>query len=62
MKDYEQVMDAYSLHQFMIRKGKAMIDTEEFISFKRIFKNQWDVIHLNIRVFFKFNYRILKNF
>lgn len=29
-KPYEEVLDAYSLHQFMIRKGRTLAETPEF--------------------------------
>lgn len=43
-------MDEFSLHQFIIRKGKTLDTTPEFISFKRTYINQWAgisfIIHL----------------
>ena len=43
-------MDIYSLHEFIIRKGKVLDQTPEFISFKRTYIHKWGaisyVIHL----------------
>ena len=43
-------MDVYSLHQFIIRKGKCLDQTPEFISFKRTYIHKWGsisyIIHL----------------
>jgi len=43
-KDYEEVLDAYSLHQFIIRRGKTLIDTPEFQSYKRTYFGIWELI------------------
>ena len=37
-------MDTFSLHQFMIRKGKALSDTPEFESYHRTYEPLWDII------------------
>lgn len=42
-KPYEQVMDAYSEHQVIIRKGKLMV-TPEFSSFKRVYSEGWSCV------------------
>ena len=43
-------MDVNSLHQFIIRQGKSLDQTPEFISFKRTYISQWGsisfIIHL----------------
>ena len=38
-------MDEYSLHQFIIRKGKALMNTPEFTSYKRTYSEVWERIH-----------------
>lgn len=47
---YIELMDEFSLHQFIIRKGKVLDATPEFISYKRTYINQWAgisfIIHL----------------
>jgi len=47
---YVELMDEFSLHQFIIRKGKTLDSTPEFISFKRTYINYWAgisfIIHL----------------
>lgn len=45
---YNELMDAYSLHQFIIRKGKVIESTPEFASFKRLFTTRWGDIVLVI--------------
>ncbi len=52
-------MDVYSLHQFIIRKGKCLDQTPEFISFKRTYISQWGsisyIIHLLEKMLATFN-------
>jgi hypothetical protein len=48
-KSYPEVLDTYSLHHFIIRKGKALEDTPEFTSFKRSYNIVWGEIQLIIR-------------
>lgn len=36
-KSYPEILDTYSLHHFIIRKGKTLEETPEFVSFKRTF-------------------------
>lgn len=38
---YDEAVDKYSLHHFMIRKGKIVSDTPEFSSFRRIYDSIW---------------------
>ena len=42
-KTYEQIIDGFSSHQIVFRKGKIMM-TPEFQSFKRINSEQWGTI------------------
>ena len=49
-KDYEEVLDAYSLHQFIIRKGKTLVDTPEFKSYNRTYFGLWEPIALLIQL------------
>ena len=41
---YPEVLDTYSLHQFIIRKGRTLHETPEFQSYKRICENIWEPI------------------
>jgi len=43
-RDYNELMDVYSLHQLIIRKGKILDQTPEFISFKRTYISKWGQI------------------
>jgi hypothetical protein len=36
-RDYNELMDEYSLHNLIIRKGKCLDEAPEFISFKRTY-------------------------
>jgi IQ domain-containing protein H len=47
-------MDVYSLHQFIIRKGKVLDQTPEFISFKRTYISQWGSVSYIIHLLEKF--------
>ena len=42
-RGYNELLDRYSLHQFIIRKGKVL-DTPEFVSFKRTYAHIWGPI------------------
>jgi len=43
-RDYNELMDQYSLHQIIIRKGQILDTTPEFISFKRTYLNKWGAV------------------
>lgn len=45
VKSYPEVLDAYSLHHILVRKGKVVEETPEFTSFKRIFQANWGAIN-----------------
>ena len=47
-------MDVFSLHQFIIRKGKVLDQTPEFTSFKRTYIGQWGSISFIIHLLEKF--------
>ena len=40
-KEYAEVMDVYSLHYFMVRKGKTIRESPEFQSYQRTFLKDW---------------------
>jgi len=40
-RGYNELMDEYSLHQLMFRKGKLIDQTPEFISFRRNNIEKW---------------------
>lgn len=41
VREYDELLDTYSLHQFLIRKGKTLSSTPEFQSFARKNAPQW---------------------
>lgn len=40
-RTYTQLLDLYSMHEFIIRKGKTLRSTPEFASFKRHYSSSW---------------------
>ena len=44
IRGYNELLDTYSLHQFIIRKGKALVETPEFISFQRKYAHMWGAL------------------
>lgn len=43
-RQYEQLMDSHSLHEFMIRHGQTLSSTPEFASYQRVYAALWPVI------------------
>jgi hypothetical protein len=43
-RPYEMLMDTFSLHEFMIRKGAVIDSTPEFESYHRTYQPLWAVI------------------
>jgi IQ domain-containing protein H len=48
-RGYDELMDAYSSHLFIIRKGVTLDSTPEFISFARTYQQMWARILPGIR-------------
>ncbi|KAF0696818.1 Aste57867_12480 [Aphanomyces stellatus] len=48
IRGYNELLDTYSLHQFIIRKGKTLSDTPEFISFQRTTEDLWGSVAMAI--------------
>ena len=44
IRGYNELLDTYSLHQFLIRHGKTLDTTPEFISFQRKNMDMWGSI------------------
>ncbi|ETV97891.1 hypothetical protein, variant [Aphanomyces invadans] len=49
IRGYNELLDTYSLHQFIIRKGKTLADTPEFISFQRTTEDLWGSVSKSIQ-------------
>ena len=49
VKQYKEVMDVYSLHFFMVRKGKTIRQSPEFESYQRAFIQEWESIERNLK-------------
>lgn len=43
-RTYGELLDLYSLHEFVIRKGVSLRNTPEFLSFQRSFSSRWGAI------------------
>jgi len=43
-RQYEQLMDSHSLHEFMIRYGQTLSSTPEFMSYQRVYAAVWPVL------------------
>lgn len=49
IRGYNELLDTYSLHQFIIHKGRAMRETPEFVSFKRVAQEIWGSVEEVVR-------------
>ncbi|KAG5490544.1 hypothetical protein JKF63_00664 [Porcisia hertigi] len=49
-RTYTELLDWYSMHEFIIRKGKVLRNTPEFASFKRHYASSWGEIESVIEV------------
>ena len=45
LRNYASLMDQYSLHNFMIYNGNSLKSTPEFVSYHRIYRNEWGGIY-----------------
>ena len=43
-RPFDVLMDTFSLHEFMIRVGRAVTETPEYESYHRSYEPLWDVI------------------
>lgn len=43
-RGYNELMDEYSLHQLIFRKGKLLDETPEFVSFRRTYLDKWATV------------------
>jgi hypothetical protein len=50
-RGFDELLDVYSLHHFMIRKGATMVATPEFVSYRRTHAPSWAAIKGSARVF-----------
>lgn len=59
IRTYEEMVDAFSSHQLMLRKGKVITNTPEFASYRRIYAQHWaeitDALQFAEDVFGKYN-------
>ena len=48
-RPFDVLMDTFSLHEFMIRNGKAITHTPEYESYRRTYEPVWDVISVLVK-------------
>ena len=48
-RPYDALLDAFSLHEFMIRKGSTISNTPEFDSYRRTYEHAWHVVSVLIQ-------------
>ena len=46
---FNELLDEYSLHQFIVRKGVTLTETPEFASYQRTFRSKWGAIEIVIQ-------------
>jgi hypothetical protein len=44
-RDFDQLMDTFSLHHFIIRRGVTVENTPEYLSFERKYNKEWGAVH-----------------
>jgi hypothetical protein len=49
IRGYNELLDTYSLHQFLIHKGRTMRDTPEFVPFRRVAQELWGSVEEALR-------------
>jgi hypothetical protein len=49
-RQYAELLDMYSLHEFIIRKGQTLRNTPEFVSYQRKYQTQWGAISRIIKL------------
>ena len=49
VRRFEELMDTFSLHHYIIRNGTTLDSTPEFISFQRKFASDWGAIQQSVR-------------
>ena len=50
-RGYNELMDEFSLHTLIFRKGKLLDETPEFVSFRRLFIDKWGPVSFIIMSF-----------
>jgi len=48
-RGFDELMDTFSLHHFIIRRGEVLDDTPEFVSFQRKYAARWGSVNLVIQ-------------
>ncbi|KAJ1617653.1 hypothetical protein T492DRAFT_849923 [Pavlovales sp. CCMP2436] len=43
-RGFNELMDAFSLHHFIIRRGELLAETPEFVSFQRKYSDHWGTV------------------
>jgi hypothetical protein len=50
-RGFNELLDEYSLHHLIFRKGKLLDETPEFVSFRRLYIDKWGPVSFIIMNF-----------
>ena len=50
VRGFEELMDTFSLHHYIVRNGTTLDSTPEFVSFQRKFASDWGAVQQTVRV------------
>ena len=49
VRGFEELMDTFSLHHYIVRNGTTLDSTPEFVSFQRKFASDWGAVQQSVR-------------
>ena len=49
VRGFEELMDTFSLHHYIVRNGTTLDSTPEFVSFQRKFASDWGAVQQTVR-------------
>ena len=49
VRGFEELMDTFSLHHYIVRNGTSLDSTPEFVSFQRKFGSDWGAVQQSVR-------------
>ena len=49
VRGFEELMDTFSLHHYIVRNGTTLDSTPEFVSFQRRFASDWGAVQQTVR-------------
>ena len=48
VRGFEELMDTFSLHHYIVRNGTTLDSTPEFVSFQRKFASDWGAVQQSV--------------